>query len=81
VNGNFYNGSQLVLYVGNIDSVQVNLNGQNLQLGTSCFNTLYAVNPNYVPQVRVALLPIILVMILYMQANLEVLHQHIMFGL
>jgi hypothetical protein len=49
VNGNFYNGSQLVLYVGNIDSVQVNLNGQNLQLGTSCFNTLYAVNPNYVP--------------------------------
>jgi hypothetical protein len=49
VNGNFYSGSQLVLYVGNIDSVQVNLNGQNLQLGTSCFNTLYAVNPNYVP--------------------------------
>jgi PKD repeat protein len=49
VNGNFYSGSQLVLYVGNIDSIQVNLNGQNLQLGTSCFNSIYAVNPNYVP--------------------------------
>ena len=51
VNGNFYPGNQLALYVGNIDSIQVNLNGQNLQLGTSCFNTLYAVNPFYVPVV------------------------------
>lgn len=49
VNGNLYSGTQLVLYVGNIDSIQVNLNGQNVSLGTSCFNTLYAVNPFYVP--------------------------------
>ena len=49
VNGNLYGGAQLALFVGNIDSIQVSLNGQNLQLGTSCFNTMYAVNPNYVP--------------------------------
>jgi PKD repeat protein len=49
MNGNFYSGAQLALYVGNIDSVQVNLNGQNVTLGTSCFNTIYAVNPFYVP--------------------------------
>lgn len=47
VNGNFYNGTQLVLYVGNIDSIQVNLNGENTTLGTNCFNSLYAVNPFY----------------------------------
>ena len=41
VNGNFYNGTQLILYVGNIDSIQVDLNGQNVALGTSCFNTMY----------------------------------------
>ena len=51
VNGNFYNGTQLILYVGNIDSIQVDLNGQNVALGTSCFNTMYAVNPFYVPVV------------------------------
>jgi len=49
VNGNFYSGTQLILYVGNIDSIQVNLNGQNTTLGTNCFNSLFAVNPNYVP--------------------------------
>lgn len=47
VNGNFYSGTQLVLYVGNIDSIQVNLNGENTTLGTNCFNSLYAVNPFY----------------------------------
>jgi PKD repeat protein len=51
VNGNFYSGTQLALYVGNIDSIQVNLNGQNVALGTNCFNTIYAVNPFYVPVV------------------------------
>jgi PKD repeat protein len=49
INGNFYPGTQLALYVGNIDSIQVNLNGQNIVLGTNCFNTMYALNPNYTP--------------------------------
>jgi len=51
VNGNFYSGTQLALYVGNVDSIQVNLNGQNTNLGTSCANSIYAVNPFYLPVV------------------------------
>jgi PKD repeat protein len=51
VNGNFYNGNQLALFVGNVDSIQVNLNGQNNSLGTSCANSMYAVNPFYVPTI------------------------------
>lgn len=52
VNGNTYPGTQLVLYLGNSDSVEVTLNGQNVQYGISCSTTMYAVNQGYVPVVN-----------------------------
>jgi len=47
VNGNLIGGTQLAYYTGNIDSIQVTLNGSTL-LGTSCSNTVWCVNPNYI---------------------------------
>jgi PKD repeat protein len=49
VDSNLIGGSTLIYYAGNVDSLLLILNAQNLTFGTSCSNSIYVVNPGYVP--------------------------------